>query len=159
MQGNVARVAAAVEVHGADVGVIHLGLHGNDLGLVDTWSSTLVPIAEPSKQPFLLQHLLSEISQFLVVGNLLSFGVKFEVIHIALAGAEATTLLAELNTTRSAPASQSLGQLFLSSPTVEAEGTLWTLLGQQAHFVGGSIVSSLLLQRTQPAAYLGPEQV
>ena len=45
----VQEIAAALEEHRARVGVVHLGLHGDETGLVTSWRQQLEAIAEPSE--------------------------------------------------------------------------------------------------------------
>ena len=51
MTWGMQEIAAAVEEHRQDVGVVHLGLYGTQEGMVTSWRHHLEAVAEPSAHP------------------------------------------------------------------------------------------------------------
>ena len=48
-KGYLQEIAAVIEEHKGDAGVVHLGLYGQDSGLVTSWQHKIEAVAEPSK--------------------------------------------------------------------------------------------------------------
>lgn len=173
----VQEIAAALEQHREEVGVVHLGMYGDGEGLITGWQRSLEAVAEPSEAYSCCVEFCASNAQARIPAKeaesrghqsrvpALRQGLLFRKLHrtrqgrlktgMCKTGRDAGRAAEELLAEAGGSAPSSLAQLASSRPGFEGAGQCWVqLLSQQANLSQQPPTSAVLLERSRADTHL-----